>query len=190
MYCNIKIGFLNTRQAFIVNIFFCAPYQAINIKTILETPKYAIEDLRQTGCSVFSIDPHGCTDFDDAVSIEVAGPLPDCYRVTIYIADVPATLDRLNLWDAVSDRVATVYLPNLPNLSIGAATFNAKRTMLPPVLANDVCSLVANTTKRDMLAMEAVVIGGEVVGIQFIRKRARIARNYVYEECDFSTMVR
>jgi len=123
---------------------------------------------------IFTIDPGGSTDFDDAVSIETLSAVnPAAHRITIHIADVPALLTRLNLWEHVSDRVATVYLPSDATQS--------KRPMLPPVLSDDVCSLVADKD-RPTLSLELTIIDSEIVGTAFNRSRIRVARNYQYEE--------
>jgi len=124
---------------------------------------------------IFTIDPGGSTDFDDAVSIETLSAAigRTAHRITIHIADVPALLTRLNLWEHVSDRVATVYLPS------DAA--QSKRPMLPPVLSDDVCSLVADKD-RPTLSLELTIIDSEIVGTVFNRSRIRVARNYQYEE--------
>ena len=68
--------------------------------------KYNIEN-RQT-YKVFSIDPEGCTDIDDAFSVIKKD---DNYLISIYISNVPIILDYLNLWDSLSDRISTIYLP-------------------------------------------------------------------------------
>jgi len=124
---------------------------------------------------IFTIDPGGSTDFDDAVSIETldAAEGRTAHRITIHIADVPALLTRLDLWEHVSDRVATVYLPSDAE--------QTKKPMLPPVLSDDLCSLVADKD-RPTLALELTIIDSEIVGTVFKRARVSVARNYQYEE--------
>ena len=124
---------------------------------------------------IFTIDPGGSTDFDDAVSIETLDATEGrtAHRITIHIADVPALLTRINLWEHVSDRVATVYLPSDATQS--------KKNMLPPVLSDDVCSLVENL-RRPTLSLELTIIDSEIVGTVFNRSRIHVARNYQYEE--------
>ena len=77
-----------------------------------------------------TIDPADAQDFDDAISVRREG---DDYRLWVHIADVthyvqPGTA----MWDEALERGNTVYLPGYT------------MHMLPPVLAETVCSLVPN----------------------------------------------
>lgn len=91
-----------------------------------------IENLRNTDTFVFSIDPTGCTDRDDALSIQKVGD--DDYQVNVYISNVFVWLEALDLWDFLGARVATIYLPD------------SKRSMLPTIIS-DQCSLDENHNK-------------------------------------------
>jgi hypothetical protein len=92
--------------------------------------KYNIEN-RQT-YKVFSIDPEGCTDIDDAFSVIKKD---DNFLISIYISNVPIILDYLNLWDSLSDRISTIYLPD------------RKIPMLPNILSENFCSLKEKETR-------------------------------------------
>jgi len=122
---------------------------------------------------IFTIDPGGSTDFDDAVSIEtlVEKEGRSAYNITIYIADVPSILTRMDTWEHVSERVATVYLPKDAE--------HSKKPMLPPVLSDDICSLVADKL-RDAFALELTIIDNEIVGTVFKRTQIRVTNNYQY----------
>jgi exoribonuclease R len=74
---------------------------------------------------IFSIDPENSVDFDDAISI-----VNNC--VTVYLANVFMMLEYLQLWNSLSDKVSTIYLPD------------RKRPMLPPILSDNLCSLIEN----------------------------------------------
>lgn len=89
---------------------------------------------------IFSIDPEGTKDFDDAFSIILDSPFVATIR--IYIANVYAWMETLNLWSAFGDRVSTIYLPD------------SKRPMLPTILSESVCSLVADNTPKLAFCME------------------------------------
>ena len=100
-------------------------------------------------------------------------------------------MDTLGLWDQLSERVATIYLPN------------AKRPMLPPILSEGLCSLKAGQD-RVTFAMEfsldsspgtnvigTNVIGTNVIGTGVIGNMTylthynclvNVRRNFVYEE--------
>ncbi|MFQ3294303.1 MAG: ribonuclease R [Halobacteriales archaeon] len=86
------------------------------------------EDLRDM--TTWTTDPIDAQDFDDALSIEERD---DEYVLWVHIADVShyVTPDT-EMWASAKRRANTVYLP--------AYTVH----MLPPILAETVCSLVAN----------------------------------------------
>ena len=86
------------------------------------------EDLREL--TTWTTDPVDAQDFDDAISVEKRDGE---YVLWVHIADVThyVTPDTA-MWDSAVERANTVYLP--------AYTVH----MLPPVLAETVCSLVSN----------------------------------------------
>ncbi|MFQ3285166.1 RNB domain-containing ribonuclease, partial [Natronomonas sp.] len=85
-------------------------------------------DLREL--TTWTTDPADAQDFDDAISIERTD---EGYRLWVHIADVShyVTPDT-SMWEEAQKRGNTVYLP--------AYTVH----MLPPILAETVCSLVPN----------------------------------------------
>jgi ribonuclease R len=86
------------------------------------------EDLRDM--TTWTTDPVDAQDFDDALSVEERD---DEYVLWVHIADVTHYVNpETNMWDEAVERANTVYLP--------AYTIH----MLPPVLAETVCSLVPN----------------------------------------------
>jgi len=139
------------------------------IGQIIKNADFQIED-RQSEY-VFSIDPEGSVDFDDAFSIQPAEN--NTYRISIYIANVFVWLETLNLWNELTDRPSTIYLPD------------RKRTMLPAQLSDDLCSLQENQP-RFALAMDVVVNGdGRVVSEippRYTNAVIRVKKNFVYEE--------
>lgn len=120
---------------------------------------------------IFSIDPEGTQDFDDAFSVIPDSPF--VVTIRIYIANVYAWMETLNLWSVFGDRVSTIYLPD------------SKRPMLPTVLSDSVCSLVADGVPKLAFCMEFrfdltnnLVIPGST---KFLNLSVKIERNYVYE---------
>jgi exoribonuclease R len=97
------------------------------IDQILRNPNYNIEDRRHIK-NIFTIDPLGSSDFDDAFSIESLEKR-DTYKLSIYIANVYFWLETLGLWKSFSSRVSTIYLPD------------RRRPMLPTILSDSLCSL-------------------------------------------------
>ena len=97
------------------------------IDQMIHNPNYHIEDRRNIN-NIFSIDPVGSSDFDDAFSIEHLKEVNQ-YKISIYIANVYFWLETLGLWKSFSSRVSTIYLPD------------RRRPMLPTVLSDNLCSL-------------------------------------------------
>lgn len=85
-------------------------------------------DLRDL--TTWTVDPIDAQDFDDAISIEHRD---DAIVLWVHIADVTHYVDpETPLWDEAIRRGNTIYLPAYTN------------HMLPPILAETVCSLVAD----------------------------------------------
>jgi len=139
------------------------------IGQIATNSNFQVED-RQSEY-IFSIDPNGSLDFDDAFSIQPL--LLQQYRVSIYIANVYVWLETLNLWNEMTIRPSTIYLPD------------RKRTMLPPCLSDDLCSLQENQP-RFALAMDIIVDrDGRVdteIPPRYTNVLIRVKKNFVYEE--------
>ena len=131
------------------------------------TPNYIPTEPR-VGVKIITIDPQGTRDFDDALSIVERD---NRTVVSVYIANVPACLDAYNLWDSVSSRVSTIYLPN------------KNRPMLPHRLSEHECSLVCGL-KRIVLTMDVVVCTstGDIIDVSFKNTDIVVSRNYAYEE--------
>lgn len=152
------------------------------IQQIFQNSNFDIEDRRDK--YVFSIDPPNSLDFDDAFSIEPI--ISSCtknseqigWKVTVYIANVYVWLETLGLWDAFSQRVSTIYLPD------------RKRPMLPTILSDSLCSLQQNQL-RFALAMDFMIdMKGQLctnmnsnINEPFTYKNVliRVAHNYAYE---------
>ncbi len=117
---------------------------------------------------VFSIDPAGCTDIDDAISIVEHG---DGYKVSVYIANVFVWFETFDLWDQIDRRISTVYLPD------------KRRTMLPTILSENLCSLLENNDKFTFCMDVIIDREGKVSqDVTFSNVYTRIHKNYAYEE--------
>ncbi len=158
------------------------PYKSFVNKTkYLEKNKFDITNLLNTyeniadhqKENVFTVDPEGCLDFDDAVSIQKDKKAK--YILRIYISNVSIWLDYLNLWNIFSDRVSTIYFPdkNYP--------------MIPTVLSNNLCSLKAGNT-RVAFVCEIHINKLKIVDIKYYNASIKVEKNYVYEEKDLLTM--
>jgi exoribonuclease R len=125
-----------------------------------------LEDRRNY--DVFTIDPIGCKDFDDAISVSLLEG--NNYIISIYIANVAIILDYLHLWDKYSDRVSTIYLPN------------GKIPMLPTILSDDLCSL---QQQMDRVAYCMDIAVNDDTGATIINFKPviiNVKNNYIYEE--------
>jgi exoribonuclease R len=128
----------------------------------------SIEDRTNTAdWRVFSIDPEGTADFDDAFSIKQI--TMDRTLLSVYIANVSIWLDALHLWESFSRRVSTIYLPD------------KKRPMLPAFLSEGLCSLQQNTT-RFAFTMDVVLEQDRIVNVSYKNAAIRVKKNYVYED--------
>jgi exoribonuclease R len=123
------------------------------------------------GEPIFSIDPAGCKDIDDAIGCRQLDK--HHYIISIYIANVPLLLDYLNLWHVYSERVSSVYLPT------------SKLPMLPPILSDDICSLVQGKD-RCAFSMDMYIEQKDnatiVNNVAFHPVLIHVQKNYVYEE--------
>lgn len=141
------------------------------IQNILQNNEYNIEDKREE--NVFTIDPEGSKDLDDGISITV---LPDGdFKISIYIANVYIMLDQLELWDKLTDRVSTIYLPE------------DRRTLLPDLLSDDFCSLLENKD-RISFCMEFIYSKQNNYilkdSIRFYNAIINVKNNYRYEQSE------
>ena len=150
---NKAIKSCSTHDEFIDNI--CKQYDNIEDRT------------DKNHWKVFSIDPIGSVDFDDAFSIK---NMPDDTQlISIYISNVTIWLDVLNLWDSFSQRISTIYLPD------------KKRPMLPSILSDCLCSLMENRN-RIALAMDIEIKDGTILNMKYSNVKINVFKNYRYDE--------
>lgn len=134
---------------------------------------YKVED--RTNEEVYSIDPDGSKDIDDAFSIDI---LDENYiRMSVYIANVPIWLDAMELWTVLSKRTSTIYLPNNNN------------NMLPNILSDNMCSLLQGKL-RFAFAMDITFKRGndksyEIQRVTYHSVCIRLRKNVAYEDTVF-----
>ena len=131
--------------------------------------EYQILDLRfiENDWFIFTIDPLNCSDFDDAISIKYL----ENHQIllSIYISNVPIWIDYLELWDSLSKRISTIYLPD------------KKRPMLPTILSDNLCSLKQDQ-KRVALCLDLIIQNCEIIEHKFSNVVIEISKNFIYEE--------
>ena len=121
---------------------------------------------------IFSIDPNSSTDFDDAFSIKyIEYNNKNIQQLSIYISNVPIWLDTFDIWESMSNRVSTIYLPN------------KKIPLLPPILSDTLCSLTQNTISV-AFAMDLLidVDANTIIDITYSNCLINVYRNYCYED--------
>jgi exoribonuclease R len=126
------------------------------------------EDVVSAGAlRVFAIDPPGCRDYDDAFSIE--GCSVGGYKVRVCIADVCYHLDKIDAWDYLGGQLQTVYLASRP------------RNMLPPVLSDNLISLVESKTRHCVVFEFIVDLAGKCKFVGVERQICIVEQNYAYD---------
>ena len=126
-------------------------------------------DLRDL--TTWTTDPADAQDFDDAISVEKTD---DGYRLWVHIADVTHYVTpETAMWEEALERGNTVYLPGY--------TVH----MLPPILAETVCSLVPN---EDRLAHTVEMhIDGETLShesIDIYKSVVHSDARQTYNDCE------
>lgn len=122
--------------------------------------------------NVFTIDPDGCRDYDDAFSVEESNEW-DGWRITVHISNVALTLGTVGLLKHMGSLMQSVYLAT------------QTRGMLPPVLANGEISLTAGTGTKRTLAFEfRVCRSGSCEFIGAREGSCEVIANYVYGSSD------
>jgi len=123
---------------------------------------------------IFSIDPEGCVDRDDALSIKSLDD--NTCQISVYIANVWLWLDILDLWDHIGTRVSTIYFPDM------------KRPMIPTVIGEQLCSL-DESKRRFGFVIDFIVKKKEnqwEISTEYFPTLRQclicVSKNYVYEE--------
>jgi exoribonuclease R len=133
-----------------------------------------IEDRTQWG--VFTVDNPTTIDYDDAISISPApvGAGENCVVISIYISNVFFVVETLGLWDSLTRRVTTIYLPD------------RRRPMLPSLLSDNMCSLQEGKRRFCFVCDVTVCRGGgggggaKIVDVSFKNALVEIKKNYSY----------
>lgn len=138
------------------------PFTKSTISQMKKQPHNELDSLPIRNGHIFTIDSPKSINYDDAISIHNN-------IISIYISNVPIILDHYDLWDSFSNRISTIYLPD------------KKRSMLPNVLTERVCSL-NEKTNRVCLVMDIEYIDHQIKRSSLSICNARISRNYYFEQ--------
>jgi exoribonuclease R len=123
----------------------------------------------QRNYDVFTIDPSSCTDYDDAFSTQIMG---NAVIVNVYISNVFLWMEIFQLWEHITDRVSTIYLPD------------KKRPMLPDLLSERLCSLQAgkNRVAFVMSVKYDIHSGKQLSAPTFLNALINVSKNYSYDD--------
>lgn len=133
------------------------------INSILTNYK-GIDDRRDY--DIITIDAPGSQDFDDAIGFRKTD---DGSIISIYITNVFLWMETLKIWNAFSDRISTIYLPD------------RKRPMLPTVLANCLCSLQENED-RFAFVLDIHIKDGDITKHEYKNAIIKVSKNFNYNE--------
>ena len=125
--------------------------------------RYKLEN--RQNWNVYSIDPEGSRDFDDAFSIKKIG---DEILLSIYISNVCLWMDVMDLWGSFSKRISTIYLPD------------RKRPMLPTILSDALCSLLENNI-RFAFTLDCRIKDGVIISTDFKNTSVVLKKNHIYD---------
>ncbi len=123
-------------------------------------------DLRQL--PVMTIDGSSTRDLDDALHLERQG---DNFLVGIHIADVAHYIKPDSvLFRAAISRVTSLYFPE------------GSVPMLPPRLAEDLCSLVVGKDRPAMSFLVSLTPGGDIIGSKIVTSVVKVQRRLDYDQ--------
>jgi exoribonuclease-2 len=119
-----------------------------------------------TGLDLVTIDGQATLDFDDALSCEDRG---DHYLVGVHIADVGHYVKRGDVIDNDAlARASSIYMPD------------QKISMLPPLLAESLCSLRADEVRPALSTMIRISKKGEVLTFEIFASLVRVKHQLSY----------
>ena len=119
-----------------------------------------------TRLPLMTIDGQGTLDFDDAISIEDTG---DSFRLGIHIVDVGHFIPKNDPIDQEARlRGSSIYMPD------------QKISMLPPVLAEGICSLKAGSLRPAISVMIQLSPMGEIVDYEVYQSRIKVVHQLTY----------
>jgi len=130
----------------------------------------SVENRRKdlTNLPLITIDGQSTLDFDDALSIEQKG---DLYILGVHIADVGHFVKKGDMIDQEANRRgSSIYMPD------------QKVTMLPPSLADDLCSLKLEKVRPAISMMVKINRLTEIIDVDFFPSLVSIKHQLNYQE--------
>ncbi len=131
-------------------------------------PTISVDAPRQdmTHLVLMTIDGQGTLDFDDAISIEEKS---DSFRLGVHIADVGHHIQKGGALDQEAlSRGSSIYMPEI------------KIPMLPPGLAEDLCSLKAGEVRPAISVMVNLSPMAEIVDYEIFHSLIKVKQQLTY----------
>ena len=128
----------------------------------------SVDGFRQdlTHLPLMTIDGQGTLDFDDAISIEERS---DSFRLGVHIVDVGHFIQKSDLVDQEARlRGSSIYMPD------------QKISMLPPVLAEGLCSLKAGELRPALTVMIDLSPMAEIVNYEIFQSLIKVEQQLTY----------
>lgn len=131
-----------------------------------------------THLNTFSVDPIGCKDIDDAISIEVINDNNN-YKVYVHIADVASYIPiNSSLDKIIQKRCSSMYLTKRMN---NKNIYQDQINMLPDELATNYCSLTQDNIKRCSTVIMTIK-DNQVINCEFCKSNIINNNALSYEE--------
>ena len=154
-------------------IQICATILYSNIKK-MDFKEYFVDRITDRleikGINIYSIDPEGCIDIDDALHIKV---FDDYYEVGIHIADVSAYIPYNSPLDIeLLNRSESIYLKD------------NQINMLPEQLCN-ICSLFSNVPKKSFSIITKIDLDGNMIDYKLVHTTIIVTENLSYDNAQY-----
>jgi exoribonuclease R len=177
--CNItqmigKIGDIKSEEDYLLYKYNCKYKKYPAIEPLDDRFKTIRCDLRDK--HIYSIDPHGCEDIDDAFHIESSHDDKN-FIVGIHIADTTSYIPHNSYIDkCMRERCSTLYL------------LNKRIDMMPVEYATKICSLKEKEERNaTSLILSINKETKKIINYDVIKSKIIVKHNYEYDEFDKST---
>jgi len=131
------------------------------------TTTYNLKD--HTNKRIITIDSECTTEYDDALFFQEDEQYT---RVYVYIANVVLWLEVMQLWESLSNRVSTIYLPD------------RRRPMLPTILADTLCSLQQGEIRIAVTYEYIYDKSNNLIDVECYNTKIKVNKNHVYESLE------
>ncbi len=173
----VRLGVWTTNQNLELDRFEIATeFSATVNETASNIPPADVRDvggterMDLTALDLITIDGQGTLDYDDALSIE---PVEKGHRVGVHIADVGHYVVREGVVDReIMQRGTSIYMPDL------------KIPMLPPRMAEDICSLKQGAVRPVISIFFTATPTGGICDEEIVPAYVSVRRQLSYNEAD------